>query len=80
MSPEPSAGPPLAMSELKKIWPYFKNDVDRGQAVEKITYDIFRTFDLSLMLGRLVQAGGVRPVRRGRWSQPWKRELGQPVN
>ncbi len=29
--------------------------------------------------GRLVQAGGARPLRRGRWSQPWKQELSPAV-
>jgi hypothetical protein len=36
----------------------------------RITYDIFRTFDFGFMLWRLVQAGGARPLRHERWSQP----------
>jgi hypothetical protein len=40
----------------------------------KITYDIFRTFDFGFILWRLVQAGGARPLRQERWSQPRKRD------
>ena len=47
---------------------------DRRVRNLRITYDIFRTFDWSFILGGLVQAGGARPLRRERWSQPWKRD------
>ncbi len=47
--------------------------------VFRITYDIFRTFDLSFILWRLVQAGGARPLRQERWSQPWKRDRSGPA-
>jgi len=40
-----------------------------------ITYDIFRTFDSRFMLGRLVQAGGARPLRRERSSPSRTRDF-----
>ena len=49
------------------------------EELTQITYAIFRTFGLACRLGRLVQAGGARPLRQARWNQPWKQELGQQV-